>query len=73
MDIWLISADNVLVILLESGDGSQNDFVGSTTSAQEAEGVASLVLCEGCGLIQVDSNGFCTSSDCDKGGHNETS
>ncbi len=54
------------------GDGSQNDFVGSTTSAQEAEGLAYLVLCEGCGIIRVDRNGFCTSSYCDKGGHNET-
>jgi hypothetical protein len=28
-----------------------------------------LVLCEGCGVIQIDSDGACVSKDCLRNGH----
>lgn len=36
-----------------------NDLVGITTLDAWKEGKAAVVLCEGCGPIQVDPEGFC--------------
>jgi hypothetical protein len=47
----------------------QGDFVGATTFEDERKGLFALVLCEGCGSIQVDHNGNCISKDCLEHGH----
>lgn len=39
-------------------------LAGLTTPEQFAAGTAALVICEGCGLIQVDPQGRCLSTDC---------
>lgn len=43
---------------------AEGDFVGTTTPDEEAQGLYAVVLCEGCGRIQVDSNGCCITYDC---------
>jgi hypothetical protein len=45
------------------------DMANITTTDDEAYGWACLVLCEGCGPIQVDSKGNCISEDCLEKGH----
>lgn len=40
------------------------DFVGITTKEAFAQGLACVVLCEGCGPIQVDPEGICISKNC---------
>lgn len=40
------------------------DLADITSLADEAEEVYRVVLCEGCGAIQVDNKGNCVSSDC---------
>lgn len=40
------------------------DLKGITTIQDEADGKAAVVLCEGCGPIQVDTLGRCISLDC---------
>lgn len=40
------------------------DFTGLTTTQDEKDGKAAVVLCEGCGTIQVDTTGKCVSKDC---------
>ncbi len=35
-----------------------------TTPEEWEKGLASIVICEGCGPIQVDPEGRCTSKDC---------
>ena len=42
----------------------KNDFVGSSTPEDTAKGLYPVVLCEGCGPIQVDHTGKCISKDC---------
>ena len=52
------------------------DFRGLTKPSDYEEGKAVVVLCEGCGIIQVDPNGCCISNNCLKAGyhgHGETS
>lgn len=44
------------------------DFVGLTSKEAWAEGKAAVVICEGCGMIQVDPAGNCVSNDCLKTG-----
>ena len=44
------------------------DFKGLTTPEDEKQEMAAVVLCEGCGHIQVDNAGNCISPDCDKKG-----
>jgi hypothetical protein len=39
------------------------DLAGITTEEQEAKGLYCVVLCEGCGMTQVDSKGRCVN-DC---------
>lgn len=54
------------------GPGS-NDFKNMTTKSDWQSGRAAMVLCEGCGPIQVDPEGNCVSKDCieaGKVGHN---
>lgn len=45
------------------------DFRGITKKRDYRKGLACVVLCEGCGIIQVDPNGLCISGDCLKEGH----
>lgn len=45
------------------------DFVGLTPKEAWADGKAVVVLCEGCGVIQVDPEGNCVSEDCLCNGH----
>ena len=40
------------------------DLAGITSKKNEANGVAATVICEGCGVIQVDCEGNCISVDC---------
>ena len=40
------------------------DFVGITKPEDWEKGLACVVLCEGCGPIQVDLEGRCISIDC---------
>lgn len=35
-----------------------------TTEEQQAKGHYAVVICEGCGIIQVDKDGNCVSKDC---------
>jgi len=49
---------------LAPGYGVVNDFVGVGTRKDNKNGSFGLVLCEGCGPIQVDYKGNCISGDC---------
>lgn len=40
------------------------ELAGITTPAHWADGKAVVVICEGCGPIQVDPDGNCISQDC---------
>ena len=40
------------------------ELASITTEEEWAEEKAAIVLCEGCGSIQVDPEGCCISSDC---------
>jgi len=40
------------------------DLASITTLEDEAKGLYAVVICEGCGHIQVDSKGRCVSVDC---------
>lgn len=42
----------------------ESDFKGLTTEEEWVEDKAALVICEGCGPIQVNPNGDCVSKDC---------
>lgn len=44
------------------------DFRGVTKQEDLENGKAAVVLCEGCGPIQVNEAGFCISGDCLKAG-----
>jgi RNase P subunit RPR2 len=44
--------------------GLSNDFAGITSESAWQEGYAVVVLCEGCGPIQVDPDGNCVSENC---------
>lgn len=46
------------------------DLAGITSKEAWAQGRACIVICEGCGHIQVDPEGNCVSSDCLQKGHN---
>jgi hypothetical protein len=46
------------------GDGHSSDFAGLSTAQETAAGLYHVVLCEGCGPIQVDHTGRCVSIDC---------
>jgi hypothetical protein len=45
-------------------EAGQNDFVGLSTEENTKKGLFPVVLCEGCGPIQVDHTGRCVSVDC---------
>ncbi len=54
------------------GEPYTEDLSGITTEEAWQEGKAAIVLCEGCGIIQVDPQGNCISPDCfekEKPGH----
>ena len=40
------------------------DLKGITSKKDWEQGKATVVLCEGCGIIQVDPDGRCISQDC---------
>ena len=46
------------------GDPDKIDLADLSTEADTANGLYSVVICEGCGLIQVDHTGLCVSEDC---------
>ena len=45
-------------------DGDKNDFNGISTPENTKNELYPVVLCEGCGPIQVDHTGRCVSTDC---------
>jgi len=45
------------------------ELAGLLTPDDDNKELAALALCEGCGVIQVSSDGSCVSSDCLAGGH----
>lgn len=53
---------NELFLVLD--DESMYDFFGLSNKADDLDWLYPVVLCEGCGVIQVDSNGYCISVDC---------
>ena len=48
-----------------------SDFYGITSTNEWKRGKAAIVLCEGCGVIQVDPEGRCVSEDCLRHGHKQ--
>jgi hypothetical protein len=51
----------------------ENDLKGLSTEEDTIKELYPIVLCEGCGAIQVDHTGKCVSKNCSKKGHNESS
>ena len=49
--------------------GDKNDLSGLSTPEDTKNKLYPLVLCEGCGPIQVDHTGRCVSTDCIEKGH----
>lgn len=50
-------------------DGEDHgDLAGITRKKHEEAGLATVVICEGCGVIQVNHAGECISNDCLKSG-----
>jgi hypothetical protein len=47
------------------------DLAGITKPEDEARELYCVVLCEGCGCIQVDSEGKCVSENCLEKGHKD--
>jgi len=45
------------------------DLSDITTKMKTKDGIYAFVICEGCGIIQVDHEGKCISNDCLKNGH----
>jgi hypothetical protein len=45
-------------------DPDFKDFVGMTTPENARNNLYAIVLCEGCGYIQVDPDGACICDDC---------
>ena len=48
------------------------DLKGLSTEDDTSNGLFSVVLCEGCGPIQVDHEGTCISQDCEKHSNGES-
>jgi hypothetical protein len=57
-------ADFCRACSLEHFDKDYEDLRGATTSDMQNKGKFAVVICEGCGCIQVDINGSCISEDC---------
>jgi hypothetical protein len=51
------------------GKDLKNDLSGLSTPEDTTKGLYPVVICEGCGHIQVDHEGRCVSKDCLEGGH----
>lgn len=51
--------------------GPTNDLSGLSTPENTMDGLFPIVLCEGCGTIQVDHTGRCVSPDCLEHGHSD--
>lgn len=49
---------------IELSNKDHGDLAGITSAKNKANGVAAIVICEGCGVIQVDQKGNCISKDC---------
>jgi hypothetical protein len=58
---------------IELFDKDFRDLAGISTQAQTDDNRFALVLCEGCGFIQVDHEGRCVSHPnvCEKDGHEQ--
>lgn len=54
---------------IENFGEDYGDLSDLTTPEMMKEGIARVVLCEGCGPIQVDPAGRCISVDCLERGH----
>lgn len=52
--------------------GLPPDFVGLSTAEDTKNQMYCIVLCESCGVIQVDHEGRCVSPDCDIHGEQPT-
>ena len=46
------------------GDANMTDLADLSTEADTANRMYPVVICEGCGVIQVDHTGLCVSEDC---------
>lgn len=57
-------ADFCVQCARELGFGPPYDLAGFTTKEGWEKGLACVVLCEGCGAVQVDPDGYCISDDC---------
>lgn len=57
-------ADFCLQCSLEVWGEDSKDLAGITTPDDWAQGKAAVVVCEGCGPIQVDPEGRCINVDC---------
>lgn len=47
------------------------ELAGHSTAEDTANKLYAIVICEGCGVIQVNHLGECVSPDCMKAGHNK--
>lgn len=61
-------ADFCKACSLELSNRDYGDLAGITSKKNKSNGVAAIVICEGCGVIQVDCEGNCISVDCLKVG-----
>jgi hypothetical protein len=50
------------------GEDVPSDLKGLITQAEWEKGLVAVVMCEGCGIIQVDPEGNCVSNNCLKAG-----
>ncbi len=57
-------ADFCQQCLIESFGEDSGDLKGLSTEDDTKKGAYPIVLCEGCGPIQVDHHGKCISPDC---------
>lgn len=56
---------------IETFGKDYRELAGITTQKDWEQAKASIVICEGCGIIQVDPEGNCVSKDCDHPTHHE--
>lgn len=61
-------ADFCKACSIEYDGEDHGDLAGITREKHEKEGLAAVVICEGCGIIQVNHAGECVSPDCLKVG-----
>jgi hypothetical protein len=64
-----VMADYCQQCSLEIWQHDHGDLAGLSGPEDTAAGLYAVVLCEGCGPIQVDHAGRCVSTDCAREGH----